>query len=225
MSLRQWPSLARRDVLQRAAVVVLGAPLWPAGCRSGRPEPVDFSERSHNFLPDDYRSVFDRWTRHARLVLATEGTVIEVWATLKGWEFREAYLEKYAQAYSLNPQERAALRAAELEKARSFYDLHLSVQTTDQRWNDLHKRDSPWRVSLRDGTGDVIYPTDLDRLKLPLQYEMVFFPERTAFTRAYGVRFERPESTESGFTGPVSGELTLQVSGPLGSVEATWDAK
>ncbi len=192
------------------------------GCRPSRPETMDFSESPRSFLAEDYRDVFDRWTRHARLVSANEGAIIELWATLKSWEFREAYVEKYAEAYGLSREDKASLRASELDKARAYYDFHLTVQTTDFRWNDLQKRDSTWRISLSDGTGDETFPSDVDRLKLPVPYERVFFPEKTAFSRSYHLRFDKPETPRAGFAGPVSGELALRVSGPMGGVEVSW---
>ena len=221
------PLVSRRACL---GAVVGGIGLLPAmgqlaGCRSSRPKPVDFSETPRHFDPDNYREVFDRWTRHARLVSANEGAIIELWATLKSWEFREAYVEKYAQAYALSREDKASLRTAEMEKARSFYDFHLTVQTTDFRWKDLQKRDSTWRISLNDGTGDETFPSDVESMKLPVPYELVFFPEKTAFSRSYSVRFDKPETSEPGNAGPVSGELALRVAGPLGNVQVSWIAK
>lgn len=212
---------SRRTVLSALGAGFCLPTLCLAGCRSGRPPSVDFSEGSRNFLPDDYRDVFDRWTRHARLLSANEGAVIEAWATLKSWEYREAYVEKFAASYSLSREDKAALRAAEIQKARQFYDFHLTVQTTDFRWNDLHKRDSTWRISLSDGTGDEIYPEDVEQLRLPAPYELVFFPERTAFSRAYSVRFDKPDPES---LGPVSGELILRITGPMGGIALNWRA-
>lgn len=217
------PRPSRRTVL--AAVGGLTAIGSLGGCRTGPPPPVDFSEGARNFLAEDYRRIFDRWTRHERLVSADEGAIIEVWATLKSWEFREAYIEKYAEAYNLSRSDKAALREAQLEKARSVYEFHLTVQTTDSTWNDLDDRESTWRISLSDGTGDEIYPEEIDRLRLPAPYELVFFPERTAFSRPYRVVFEKPEAPSAGFSGPVSGELILKVTGPMGGVDMRWLAR
>ncbi|MCG5054928.1 MAG: hypothetical protein KA712_18335 [Myxococcales bacterium] len=221
--------IARRDVLRRAGAGITALPLaalGAAGCQSGRPPLVDFAEGPRNFLASDYESVFSRWTRHARLVSANEGNIIEAWATLKSWEFREAYLERYAQAYALSPDDRSSLWQSELAKLRGVYDFHLTVQTTDFQWNDLHERDSPWRVILVDGTGDELHPDEINRLRLPVPYEQVFFPHRTAFTKAYAVRFARPAGDDTArFGGEATGELTLRITGPLGRVEMAWHAR
>lgn len=222
------PTIGRRQMLQGLAsgVGVLGASaLWNA-CRSGQPLLVDFSEKTRNFLPNDYEGVYERWTRHAQLVSANEGTIIEVWGTLKSWEYREGYVEKYAQTYALSTDAKATLLASELKKARESYELHLTVQTSDYRSNDLERRESPWRMSLVDGTGDEIFPKEVESPRVPVSYEETFFPNKTSFSRSYMVLFEHERASGvPGFGGAASGELTLRLRGPLGGVELTWQSK
>jgi hypothetical protein len=220
--------VSRRGILQVCALGAGGgvaATLFGSGCRSGQPVLVDFSETTRAFLASDYPDVLGRWTRHERLVSANEGTIIEMWGTLKSWEFREAYVEKYAQVYALSPAEKSALLASELKKSKSGYEMHLTVQTSDYRANDLDKRESPWRLSLVDGTGDELFKNDIEALRLPISYEEVFFPEKTSFSRAYTVVFDR-ESIPGGaqFGGSATGEIALRVRGPLGGVELTWQS-
>lgn len=219
--------VSRRGALKRAgwAVAAFGA-FAQGGCRSGRPVLMDFNEGPRSFVASDYREVFGLWTRHERLVSANEGTIIEMWATLKSWEYREAYVQKYAQTYAMSSEAKAGLRASELKKCKEIYELHLTVQTSDYRSNDLEKNDSPWRLSLVDGTGDEIFPKEVESLRLPIPYEEAFFPEKTSFSRAYTARFDREAPSQtSGFGGAASGEITLRARGPLGGIELTWTAK
>ena len=231
MNVLSAPSLAR-EVSRRAFLKRLGlagAACWSfsqVGCRSGRPVLLDFSEGPRSFVASDYWEVFNQWTRHERLVSANEGTIIEIWATLKSWEYREAYVQKYAQMYALSTAAKAGLRASELKKCKESYELHLTVQTSDYRSNDLEKNDSPWRLSLVDGTGDEIFQKEVEALRLPIPYEEAFFPEKTSFSRAYTARFDREEPSQTfGFGGAASGEITLRGRGPLGGIELTWQAK
>ncbi|MDX2021645.1 MAG: hypothetical protein SF187_15485 [Deltaproteobacteria bacterium] len=215
----------RRTFVRAAAWSALGV-VTLAGCRTGQPVLVDFGDRSRHFLPSDYPAIFNRWTRHARFVSANEGTVIEMWGTLKSWEFREAYVERYAETYALSGDEKSALMASELKKSRAVYEFHLTVQTSDYRSNDLEKRDSAWRLSLVDGTGDELFPSEVEFLRLPIPYEETFFPEKTSFSRAYTATFEHEKPDQgSAFGGAATGELTLRVRGPLGGVELTWQSK
>ena len=189
-----------------------------------RPPTVDFSEATKTYRNEDYEGVFEAWTRHAKM-LEDVGTVIEIWATFKSWDFRQAYVAKYAKVYDLADGERSALAKSQMETARAIYEIHLVAQSTNDRWNDFDRRTSPWRITLLDGTGAELAPTSVKVEKLPEIYEYEFFPTRTLFSRTYTLRFVRPEGKEESFTGPESGRMILRVASPMGKVEVAWDAK
>ncbi len=205
---------------------VLLALLGAGACRSAQPDPVDFSETPRTFVSADYGSMFDRWTRSTRVVSA-EGTLIEVWATMKSVEFRQAYIERYAEIYDLNRAQREELRRSQLESVRAGYELHLSVQMTDRRWNDLERDSSPWRVTLVDGAGNTLEATDIEAPKLPTLYETEFFPNRTPFTRTYVLRFEKNDELGKAFDfgGEHTGKIVLRIACPRGAAELAWTAK
>lgn len=208
-------------------VVLACALAVAAACGTSKPVAVDFSETPRNYLAKDYKDVYDRWTRHENVVAYT-GTIIEVWATMKAWEFREAYVERYAAVYNLSEDEKAELRKAQLEASRELYEFHLTVQMNESTWNDLDKRSSPWRLSLLDGAGDVLAPESVESPNLPDAYEVSFFPRKTPFTRTYVVRFARGKVAEgagASFQGWQSGRLTLRIASPAGQAQVTWVAR
>lgn len=208
--------------LGRGAALVSCAAL--AACASSRLQTVDFSETNRSYRGTDYGAVHDAWTRHAKLVQDI-GTVMEIWATFKSWDFRQAYVAKYAKTYDLPDSEREALAKSQLETARAVYEIHLVAQSTNDRWNDLASKRSPWRLTLLDGTGAELAPTTIKVEKLPDAYESEFFPSRTPFSKTYTVRFVRPDATGESFVGPQSGRLILRLASPVGKVEVTWEAK
>ena len=122
------------------------------------PRYVDFSQANHNYRSQDYEKVFTNWSRHAKAVEVSPGTVIETWAIYKSWDFRQAYIERYAKIYSLSDTEKAALYHTQREAERQTYEFHVAVQMTNYKWNDLDKDTSPWRISLVDGTGAEMHP-------------------------------------------------------------------
>jgi hypothetical protein len=146
----------------------LGAALV-VGCGSNRPPPVDFSEMTRRYSGKDYNEVFQRWTRHGQLVRDV-GTVIEIWATYKSWDYRQAYIEQYAEIYGLGEAERRALQQAQLQAARTSYEFHVAAQSTEYKWNDLDQKDSVWKVTLADGSGAEIAPEGVIAEKLPDLY-------------------------------------------------------
>ncbi len=193
------------------------------GCATSRPPSLDFSEASKHYRSDDYLAVHDAWTTHTKLVQDV-GTVIEIWATFKSWDFRQAYIAKYAKTYDLPEAEREALAKSQQDTARAVYEVHLVAQSTTDKWTDLDRRNSPWRITLLDGTGAELSPSSIKAEKFPEIYEMEFFPSRTPFSRTYTVRFTRPEGGGDSFVGPDSGRLILRIASPIGKVETVWEA-
>ena len=193
------------------------------GCGPTRPPPVDFAEVTRKYSAKDYPEVFQRWTRHGRLVRDV-GTVLEMWSTYKSWDFRQAYIEQYAEAYGLGEAERRALSQAQLQSARTGYEFHVVAQSTDYKWNDLEQKDSVWKITLADGTGNEVAPEGVTAERLPALYEMRFFPTRTDFSRTYTMRFPRATGEgEARFLGMASGRIALRVAGPLGRAEVDWE--
>ena len=199
-----------------------------AGCATYRPPVVDFSEASKSYRNDDYPGAFEAWTRHGKLLQYDQydiGTAMEIWATFESWDFRQAYVAKYARVYDLADNEREQLAKSQQETARAVYEIHLVAQSTTDRWNDFDRRTSPWRITLLDGTGAELAPTSIKVEKLPEVYEYEFFPTRTLFSKTYTLRFVRPEGAGESFLGPQSGRMILRVASPIGKVEVAWEAK
>jgi hypothetical protein len=168
--------------------------------------------------------VLRAWTRHVK-IWGDVGTVIEAWAVYKSSEFRQAYIERYADVYTLSDAERSSLYAAQTDAARRAFEFHVAAQTTNYKWNDLERSNSAWRVSLVDATGAELTPKRIEPLRLPELYETQFFPDRTEFSRSYLIRFDRAEADAAGFAGPRSGRIVLRIASPLAKAELVWQAK
>ena len=202
----------------RVALLVLTAAI--AACQSDAAMRVDFSDTPRNYYSTDYGEAYTRWTRHD-FVLREVEKALEVWATYKSWDFREAYVEHYASIYSLSDADRTTLRTAQRDAFHKAYEFHVTAQSANYKWNDLDKSSSPWRVTLLDALGHELQPDGPIKIeKLPEGYEREFFPAKTPFSKTYSVRFVPGASSD--FTGIKSGAITLRFASPLGRVEVTW---
>jgi hypothetical protein len=215
------PRRARRGsgrlALLAAALALAG------GCATPKPKPVDFSETPRDYTDKDYEDVYARWTRHDRALHEVD-SALEVWATFKSWDFREAYIERYATIYSLSDADRNTLRQAQLEAFHHAYEFHVTAQSASYKWNDLEKANSAWRVSLVDAVGHELAPEYVKVERLPDAYESAFFPAKTPFTKTYSIRFLVPAGGDSEFAGVKSGMLTLRIASPIGRVQLTWQS-
>ncbi len=215
------PCRGRAVSFRASASVGLAALVFIAACASGRPAPVDLSDKVQSFKASEYDGVREEWTRHGKLVRDI-GTVLEVWTLYKSSAFRQAYVEQYASVYGLNREDKAQLTAAQIEAARTTYEFHVVAQSTEWKWNDLEQKDSVWKVSLVDAAGHDIAPSQITFEKLPELYLMKFFPVHTDFSRIYTIRFPREPGGK--FAGVESGRLTLRFLGPIGGTETVWEA-
>ena len=183
---------------------------------------VDFSETPRDYVGKDYERVYERWTRHQEVFVDAD-VALEVWATYKSWDFREAYIERYAEIYSLSDGDEKTLRESQRTILGEAYEFHVTAQSSNYKWNDLEKASSPWRATLVDALGHELAPEYIKVVKLPDAYEYAFFPKRTPFTKTYAIRFAVP-ADGAAFAGTKSGAITLRISSPIGRVELDVDS-
>jgi len=210
--------MTRGRRLRGLALLLLAT--FAGGCASQKQFTVDFSETPRDYLASDYPGVYQRWTRHDFAEHDVD-KALEVWATCKSWDFREAYLEKYAAIYSVPDTKRDELRQGEREAYHTAYEFHLIAQSANWDWNDLEKATSPWRLTLIDALGHELPSERVMIDKLPDAYEREFFPARGPFTKSYKVRFIVP-APGADFVGAKSGSLTLRIASPIGRLDLVW---
>ena len=202
----------------RSALLVIVA---VGACQSDKAARVDFSETTRNYVATDYGDVYERWTRHDFAMHDVE-KALEVWVTFKSWDFREAYVERYASIYSLPDADRATLRNAQREALHGAFEFNVTAQSANYKWNDLEKASSPWRVTLLDALGHEL-PPEAGKIKVekwPDAFEREFYPAKNPFSKTYTIRFVPPANTD--FTGITSGAIVLRIASPLGRIELTW---
>lgn len=210
------------------AMAALGA------CSVTKPTVVDFQAVGHDYRSEDYPRVYEKWTRHEKVTKDID-QVLEVWATYKSRDYREAFVAHYAEAYSLHDEDRERLRRHEREEAGTWYEFLVTAQSANYRWNDLEKKNSPWRVTLVDGLGKEMAPEQFKVEKLPDMFEQEFFPAKTPFTKTYVARFPRAggnkeagggkEVRDEDFAGERTGLITLRFAGPMGRADLTWTSR
>lgn len=190
-------------------------------CQSDKAGRVDFSETRRDYVSKDYDDVYERWTRHDFAMHEIE-KALEVWVTFKSWDFRAAYVERYASIYSLSDADRTKLLNGQRNSLHEAYEFHLTAQSANYKWNDLEKSSSPWRVTLLDALGHELAPETgkISVEKLPDAYEREFFPAKNPFSKTYSVRFVPPANTD--FEGIKTGSIILRLASPLGRIELTW---
>jgi hypothetical protein len=193
------------------------------GCGNAKPVLVDFSTAERDYRATDYESVYKRWTRHERVVHEVE-YALDMWATFRTSDFRQAFVARYAERYALSDEDRARLLQGQMEAARGSYEFLATAQSANYRWNDLEKKNSVWRVTLLDALGNTLSPQSIRVEKLPEMFELEFYPVKTPFTKTYLIHFDTP-AEPVGFEGEKTGRVILRVAGPWGQADFVWQAR
>ena len=95
-------------------------------------------------------------------------SLLTVTATFQSWDFRWAYVVKYANDYRLTVEQRRALLDKTLAESQDSHRFYVALYGTKWRWDDLTKPTSAWIVRLIDEKGNETAPTHLELLMQPI---------------------------------------------------------
>jgi hypothetical protein len=204
------------------ATLLASAALLCACPSSNAPVIINLAETTVTYNSADYETVLDRWTRHDVGHLRFD-TALDVTATYRSWDYREAYIAHFADLYSLDDAERQAKEKSEADDERQVAEFHVCVRATKDEWTELGTKDSVWRISLQDDQGHKVLPSDVRDDRTPDTEIHAFFPYTTAFSRSYNIRFPRALPDGSLLLAPGTAWFELHFDGPLGHVVVHWD--
>jgi hypothetical protein len=202
--------------MKRAAV----AALLLFGC-AGAPVKVSLGEPSPPPTAKDYVDQLKRWSRHAHL-RSDFDQALDVDATLRSPEFREAYAAKYIELYRIGDENKARIRGEILSDGADTYEFHVETATHDYGLNDLTSAKTIWRVSLIDDQGHEVTPKQVVGLRERRALDAEFYPYTGVFSRGWTLRFPRARGDGTPLVGADTKALTLRFAGPQGSVDLVW---
>ena len=208
--------------LRRASALVLLAAVL-ASCGSPR---VSLSAGPRTYAPDDYAFIQQRWTRKASLLSMQDlDDKLTATATFESWDFRWAYVMRYAEDFRLTEKERARMMTAELDDARQFHRFYVALYTsTHHRYADLTKPSAPWVVRLVDSQGHEIEPVEMQKIAKPTPVERKYFPYTSVWRQAFRVKFRRRvNGSDAGIDDENAAWIALRFSGAEGVEELQWD--
>src|SRR3954469_6491997 len=98
-------------------VVLLVLTLIIAGCGTTQ---VSLAEGPREYVATDYEHVLARWTRTEHLIALSElDDLLTVTSTFESWDFRWAYVVRYAQDYRMPIDQRRVLLDSTLSETRA----------------------------------------------------------------------------------------------------------
>jgi len=186
---------------------------------------VSMAEGPREYLATDYDHVLARWTRTENLVQLSElENTLTVTATFESWDFRWAYVVRYAEDYRLSIEQRRKLLDTTLAETRAHHQFFVALYGSNRRWIDLTRPNSAWFVRLIDDRGNETAPEEITGIPKPGPIERTYFPYASVWRQTFRVKF--PVSTASGPT--ISRDAAffgLRFAGAQGNQELHWDLR
>jgi hypothetical protein len=191
------------------------------GCSATK---VALQEGPREYVATDYDSVLKRWTREESLILFDElERALTVTATFQSWDFRWAYVVRYATDYRLTIPQRQRLLSEYLNETRKSHQFFIALFGSNQKQNDLTKKDSAWIVRLIDETGNETAPEQIVAVKKPNTLERRYYPYNTVWRKAFRINFPTRSSDGRPTLSPKAAWMGLRFAGAWGNTDLIWD--
>jgi hypothetical protein len=202
-----------------AALPLLLLPL--AGCSEPQ---VSLAGGAREYVASDYSSVLKRWTREESLILFSDlEDKLTVTATYESWDFRWAYVIRYAEDYRLTIEQRRELLERTLRETEDTHEFYVALYGTKWRWADLSRPTSAWIVRLIDDQGSETAPAKIEPIAKPGPIEYRYFPYTTVWRHAFRIRFPRVTNDGRPTIAPNARWFGLRFAGAEGNEELHWD--
>ena len=170
-----------------------------------------------------YEDVCDTWSREARVHHGFEAEYIVV-GTFKSKAFRMAYVDEYAAAYQLNPEEKKLLLEDQLHETDLNHEFQLALFVPEKKWEKIDKTESMWKLYLINDRGERVEPSEVQKVNGQDADVKHFFPYVTPWKTTYVVRFPyRIPETNCPLVDENTTAITLVVTSVLGTAHMEWN--
>ncbi|MFI5301343.1 MAG: hypothetical protein ACHREM_24930, partial [Polyangiales bacterium] len=160
------------------------------GACASAPKPVSLREGPREYVAEDYDDLLKRWTRSERLYsLQGVDDVLSVSSTWESWEFRWAYVVRYAEDYKLTIAQRKEILSKALDDSHLHHQFYIALYGNKRPEVDLASSQAAWVVRLIDDKGHVTAPEEIVPIKKPGVLEKTYFPYTTVWRQAFRLRF------------------------------------
>jgi hypothetical protein len=184
---------------------------------------VSLTEGPREYVATDYERVLDRWTRTEQLFVPTElDDLLTVTSTYESWDFRWAYVVRYAEDYRLTVDQRKALFERSLNETEKYHQFYVALYAERHQWSDLTAENAAWIIRLIDDRGNETAPSEIEAIRKPGAIERTYFPYTTPWRRAYRVRFPVARADGRRTIAPEAQWFGLRFAGAQGNEQLVW---
>ena len=185
---------------------------------------VGLGEGPREYVATDYDTVLRHWTRSVELTNVTQmDNVLNVASTYESWDFRWAYVVRYAEDYRLTVDQRHDLLERSLAETRDSHTFYMALYAERYKWNDLTANQPAWIVRLIDDEGTETAPSEIEPIQRPGAIELTYFPYTTPWRSAFRVRFPKVRVDGRPTISSAARWFGLRFAGAQGNDEMVWE--
>jgi hypothetical protein len=205
----------------RRGLVGVGFGVLLIACGDGQ---VSLRTGPREFTASQYPEVLARWTRSKSLItLADLDDLLTVTATYESWEFRWAYVVRYAQDFRLTVEQRRVLLDKTLAATHDRHNFYVALYGSNRRWSDISRPNSAWIVRLIDSDGNETAPSTIEVIPKPGAIERTYFPYTSVWRQAFRLQFPKSGSDGRPTVAPDASWIGLRFAGAEGNEELRWE--
>ena len=193
---------------------------------------VSLRQGPRTYTAQSYDEVLERWTRTGRgfTLAGFLDDQLMATATYESWDFRWAYVVRYAADFHLTSDERTRLLRASLGAADNEHEFYVALSVPTRRWGDLASPTAAWRVMLVNDRQQEVLPLAIEPVRQPGALERTYFPYTTVWRQVYRIRFPVRVAAHAGgepeaLISTRSRYFILRFAGPVGQVDLTWNVE
>jgi hypothetical protein len=191
-----------------------------SGCK---PPTVSVGQGAREYVAGDYERVLDRWTRTEQLIIAAEpDNVLTATATFEAWDFRWAYVVRYAEDYRLTIDQRRALLARSLAEVGKVHQFYVALYASRRAYADLAAEKPAWIIRLIDDRGDETAPSEIEYIRKPGAIERTYYPYSTPWRTVFRVRFPVARADGRRTISSNAQWFGLRFAGAQGNTQLVW---
>lgn len=188
------------------------------------PTTVSLAGGPREYVAADYETVLRKWTRTGNLIALSElDDLLTVTATFESYDFRWAYVVRYAQDYRLTVEQRRQLLEGTLDETRHRHQFYVALYGSNPRWTDLGRPTTAWIVRLIDDQGSETAPEEIVSIRKPGAIERTYFPYTSVWRQAFRIRFPIASAQGRATISPQAKWFGLRFAGSQGNEELRWE--
>ena len=208
-----------RPKLAASIAVLVGVSACASPTVSLQPQPRSFTEAS-------YAKVYDAWTRSEEAFSWKDlRHLLRVTATFESWEFRWAYIARYAHDLGLDEKATQEMLEASLARSKKEHRFFVSLVGDSFRESNLAGDRSAWRPLLIGAEGRQAAPIAIERIRRPTPAEQVYFPAVSARREVFRLTFPATNEEGAELLPATAKSAVLRFTGPRGKVDLRWNLR